>query len=535
MPVYNVTDPQSGKSMKLTGDSPPTEQELIQIFSTVGKGPTEKPQGQGSMGQRIARSVAPYARPALEYGGMMAGGAAGAASGLLTGPGAAVTSPAGAVVGAGLGYAGGRNLANRLDEYAGTRQPESLKTNFLSTGKDVVSGAGMEATGQTLGPALTTGANMLSKAPFMKPVNAFIDKGANKAANWLYESAMKIPPASVPAEIRDKAIRTGIEGGYPVTKKGLIKLSDHIKSLNHTIRDTVEDMTQTKTVATGYGLPKEQFMPKVEPHPNGGFVVREAPNKIIESHGAPRIYRSEEEAKKVADFLSSKITKETPRPETKDVGIIDMKDVVSRIDKLKEFYDRLPPGVAKEFTEPLSKLQKQFMTQKYVTPVEAQEMKQLLYKLNQKHYGELMTSGKGYMIEGNKAIARGLKEELVKQNPQLATLNAKDSALINLDEVLERAVNRSRNYDVIRLGDTIMAGVGGAVGGVPGAEAGYLLKRVIEAPAVKSKLAIALGKAGKARTAVTPGPLKTRAAAYATERQDDNPPQPKWKELGADE
>ena len=36
MPTYNVTDPTTGKSLKLTGDSPPTEQELNEIFTSAG-------------------------------------------------------------------------------------------------------------------------------------------------------------------------------------------------------------------------------------------------------------------------------------------------------------------------------------------------------------------------------------------------------------------------------------------------------------------------------------------------------------------
>lgn len=34
MPIYEVTDPQSGKTLELEGDSPPTEQELVEIFSS---------------------------------------------------------------------------------------------------------------------------------------------------------------------------------------------------------------------------------------------------------------------------------------------------------------------------------------------------------------------------------------------------------------------------------------------------------------------------------------------------------------------
>ena len=37
MPTYKVTDPASGKTIKLTGDSPPTEAELNQIFSSDGR------------------------------------------------------------------------------------------------------------------------------------------------------------------------------------------------------------------------------------------------------------------------------------------------------------------------------------------------------------------------------------------------------------------------------------------------------------------------------------------------------------------
>ena len=36
MPVYEVTDPDTGQTLELEGDSPPTEQELEQIFAAQG-------------------------------------------------------------------------------------------------------------------------------------------------------------------------------------------------------------------------------------------------------------------------------------------------------------------------------------------------------------------------------------------------------------------------------------------------------------------------------------------------------------------
>ena len=40
MPTFKVTDPNTGRVVRLTGDSPPTEQELEQIFSQL---PQPKP------------------------------------------------------------------------------------------------------------------------------------------------------------------------------------------------------------------------------------------------------------------------------------------------------------------------------------------------------------------------------------------------------------------------------------------------------------------------------------------------------------
>ena len=44
MPTYKVTDPATGRTVKLTGDSPPTEQELEEIFASLPK--MEQPQTQ---------------------------------------------------------------------------------------------------------------------------------------------------------------------------------------------------------------------------------------------------------------------------------------------------------------------------------------------------------------------------------------------------------------------------------------------------------------------------------------------------------
>lgn len=52
MPTYKVTDPVSGKTLKLTGDSPPTEAELNEIFgATAAPAPIAAPAGPGIASQ----------------------------------------------------------------------------------------------------------------------------------------------------------------------------------------------------------------------------------------------------------------------------------------------------------------------------------------------------------------------------------------------------------------------------------------------------------------------------------------------------
>lgn len=55
MPVYEVTDPQTGVTLELTGDSPPTEQELEQIFAQHAPKPVADSGKQGGRSANAAR------------------------------------------------------------------------------------------------------------------------------------------------------------------------------------------------------------------------------------------------------------------------------------------------------------------------------------------------------------------------------------------------------------------------------------------------------------------------------------------------
>ena len=79
MPTYKVTDPDTGRTVKLTGDSPPTENELSEIFGELNKGVSESQQGKPNVLGNIFNRPAAVAReairekPSLALFGSMAG------------------------------------------------------------------------------------------------------------------------------------------------------------------------------------------------------------------------------------------------------------------------------------------------------------------------------------------------------------------------------------------------------------------------------------------------------------------------------
>jgi hypothetical protein len=122
-------------------------------------------------------------------------------------------------------------------------------------------------------------------------------------------------------------------------------------------------------------------------------------------------------------------------------------------------------------------------------------MKQGTYQaLGSKAYGEV----KGASIEAQKALARGLKEEIANQFPEIGNLNADESRLLDLQPVLEKAVNRISNHQLIGIGTPVAGAATQAVTGSGGAGVvAAVLKAVLDNPNVKSRLAISISKAQK--------------------------------------
>lgn len=141
---------------------------------------------------------------------------------------------------------------------------------------------------------------------------------------------------------------------------------------------------------------------------------------------------------------------------------------------------------------------------------QAQAMKQGTYRVLAGKYGEQGSAA----VEAQKALARGLKEEIATQFPEISTLNASESKLLDLQPILERAVNRISNHQLIGIGTPVAGAATEAVtGSSPLGGAAMVLKAVLDNPTVKSRLAIAVSKAQKVPYAKASAAVQAYSAA----------------------
>jgi hypothetical protein len=179
---------------------------------------------------------------------------------------------------------------------------------------------------------------------------------------------------------------------------------------------------------------------------------------------------------------------------------VDTSKVLDSLDDLEAFYKNT--AAPEDALATLKEIRLQFEQYhgKNIPVDVAQQIKINTYQELKKSYGQ-MASAK---VEGLKQVARGLKEQISAVFPEISALNEQQSKLIGLDEALTRAVWRIENHQMMGIGSPLAAAGGHAILGGPGAIAAFAGKFLLDNPTLKSKLAIALTKAGAGNQATMP-------------------------------
>jgi hypothetical protein len=214
------------------------------------------------------------------------------------------------------------------------------------------------------------------------------------------------------------------------------------------------------------------------------------------------------------DNLNKTITAEIDAGANKG-AVVQPKLVAARTNGLKAaFRDQVTPNAD---LSAIDAAKKEFL-QNNKGPIpanEAQAMKEGTYKQLRGKYGELSSA----RIEAEKALARGIKEELQTQFPEIKGLNSQEGQLINLDHALDKAVARIAKRNMVSLGGKLASAGAGTVFGYEGGHAaagaitGLVLHEALSNPAVQSSLAIALYRASKGSLSMSAA--SARAAGYA--------------------
>lgn len=288
----------------------------------------------------------------------------------------------------------------------------------------------------------------------------------------LYGRALK-PSTTLPVGERQRVIQTGLREGIPASAGGYDKLISSIQDLTGEIdkklaakSQNLGDVINPQTVARRLDALEDRF--RTQGYPD------EDVNTI----------------KKVRESFLKRHSYEAP-------------------------YTKIRPGSSEEAGAfvPVGK----GTTRIYepMTLAEAQAEKRGTYR-----YNEWRKNATPHAQEqAEKALARGLKEEIAGLFPEVSKLNARDSDMLALEEQLRRFVGRESNKNIVGLIPAAMGaatglfGAGDALSGNKergGAEAVLgLALLALDNKEIQSKLAISLAKAARQRI----GPITVGAAA----------------------
>lgn len=244
MPKYEVIDNQTGKKYQLEGDSPPTEQELNDIFASQRDSNKEAPIAQSESpvseskplgGSRVLDTMAGIVETPLALATGAIGGLAGLAGSI--GAGLAGKSPEEA-----------KNFREFVsDMYSYKPRSESGKgavglasmaTTPLSLPRKALESLGGEQWGNVGDVA------MLGLTPKVPSAVRAVKNIPYKTGEFIYRKSL-MPKGSV-AETKTMT-KTGFEGGYPVTEAGQVKFYKDLDVLKRQANQIIAE-NQGKTI-----------------------------------------------------------------------------------------------------------------------------------------------------------------------------------------------------------------------------------------------------------------------------------------------
>jgi hypothetical protein len=305
----------------------------------------------------------------------------------------------------------------------------------------------------------------------------------------LYGSQLK-PVPSTPVATREAMIDTGLTEAIPVSRSGAMKTKGLISDIDNQVQNRVNqgaragDTIDSGAVAQGLDRSRTQFANQVNPRSDSA-TVNAAGKEFLEEHGGVK-------------------PAQPPQP----TGLVGPNG-----------QPLMSPGVPAVPPQPI--------------PVD--RALQIARGTKPKAYGELT----GAANEAQKDLKRGIKQEIYKQYPELASLGQKEKNLIDLDGALDRFVGREENKTLFSAAPALHGMLSEAVAPGSGLITAAAKQLLDKTPGLASRIAIQIaGKQAKGpmRT-LTANTLKNAATRVATPVEDLSAPvrnfQPSYAQMPA--
>ena len=199
MPTYTVTDPRSKRTVKLTGDSPPTEQELHQVFAKLSADAGRPSPGYGDEQYNIEPDAETYA-PATINRAVEALPTVGGMTGSVLG--GSKSNPVGVALAA-IGGAGGEGFRQALQAMRGNwdQVPPDVQSRVSRIVQEGVKQGGLEGAGRyIIGPLMQMVGRGIYRSA-LKPSKAIREEfGGNEVADTLVKAGVPITRSGAGSE-----------------------------------------------------------------------------------------------------------------------------------------------------------------------------------------------------------------------------------------------------------------------------------------------------------------------------------------------
>lgn len=343
---------------------------------------------------------------------------------------------------------------------------------------------GIETAGQTGGAAL----GALLPIPGSTFAGAGLGyAGAKRGANLLLGDNVDTSLGGIAGDV---ALGAGLQLGG-----GLIGKIPFLKNI---LSPQMADVGMQKPIVGTQPLAYSMMEKAMKVPPSVKEGIREkAINTALET-GTPVTKAGLQRTKGVLDDLIDQMDMAIVNSPNKN-NIIRTDDVMGPVKSLKDWASMIADGgkTERKIQDYMDKVVRQFGPE--ITVENAQAIKQATNSwLKKNAYGQLQTAS----VESQKQMVRGLRDRIAQEVPEIAGINAKYSDMKMLETALERAVNRTGNWDWLQLTPMLAAAtVGGATGSIGKAIESAALLRILKSPNVQSTLAIMMKKYGAGQKA----------------------------------